>query len=739
MSLIDTVQQGAQKIKEAVGKYTRPKSTKGQKITRDRLYNYSSPEDREKTALYLVNFAQSQRSIQAERWERDERYYLGDHDAQLEYDAWCKSQDIPWLPATVPDPFIHCESQIVPDVPDFEFRGRDDDQDSQMALQRQYVVQYIADNNELVEKNTRAERRLVIYGDTEWKVGFDYARRVGTYQGDIFIRDLPTGQLIYDPVAVEMDECEYIAYIYPMHRMKAQRVFSKELRRLGIDSVDSMGGVMTPVELELDSEIADTQDDKVQVIEFWFRQPNDGSQKMTWERDGGEASDTVEWEAGDIACSILVGERELKYIPCYWRKTHRQNKMYPFVKYCRIPREGSIYGISEIGPIKELVDAADRELAAALLNDAMMANDMIIEEENALVEGEEIRNAPGAIIKVQTGRSNGIKRLGGLASQHVALNNQMMVLRDLVKQTAGNYDINMGDAPPANVNTLGGLVELRDQGNRRQSLKRADRMTGFKRLYKLADYTAIEFYDEDRVIFLGAKGKQTPAEPEDGTFLVEPPVPGMEPAAGISGMPGPSMDRSKGPVQFAYNSERLKRRNAKGEEYYPVVDCVIDVGEGVKNSRGMTISATENIAKMSVTPQNYRVVQELIKLLDLPNANELVKFYDQQFAPKPAMGPTAPGVPGGQPPMGGMTGGGPALPAELEQMLAKLPPDQQAVALKEFMTGAGGSLMGGASGGGAALPPELEQMLAQLPPEEQAAVLAEFLKGGGVPAAGGGM
>ncbi len=88
---------------------------------------------------------------------------------------------------------------------------------------------------------------------------------------------------------------------------------------------------------------------------------------------------TVEWESGDIACTILINYEEIKYIPKFWIKTSKQNKMYPFSKYCKIPNSKSFWDRSDIEMMKDLVDAEDRELAMAIFISFSLCNmDIII-------------------------------------------------------------------------------------------------------------------------------------------------------------------------------------------------------------------------------------------------------------------------------------------------------------------------------------------------------------------------
>jgi hypothetical protein len=587
------------------------------KIMKDRLYDYTTPENRADTAAFLLAFADTQRGTQLGKWEMYENYYNFHHEATDEMKEYCEENDLPFTPAVVPDAFIHCESQILASIPEHEFIGRDDDMDSEKARQRQYVVQYVIDNNDMETKNADNERRINIKGMAWWKIGYDDRKMIGPYYGSIFIKDIDAVNCVSDPVALSLDDCEYFDYVYPMHRMRAQREFARQLAEKNL-KIDELGGISNPLE-ELNPETTDTNSDIVQVQEHWFRQPADGKMEFTYEKDGKTIKDTVEWEAGDIACTIIISDTEIQYIPKYWMKTSKQNKMYPFVAAMKIPVLNSFYGMSEIAPLKELIDAADREFGTVLLNDAFMGNDIIVIEDDALSDDTEaVPNAPGGTAHVKAGRANGIRRLGGLSNSNIGLQNTVERIREMIKQTAGNFDVNMGNAPPSNVSTLGGLIELRDQGNSRQNKKMPKWIAAWKRLYRLVDYTALEFWDDDRVIWLGAQ--------DQGTSVPQPLAPSEDYT---------NMDKSKGPVRFTFNADKMKAKrttkDGQTEEYYPEVDLKITVGDGVSNSRGMTAQVLEKLAGMNIDQRNYWLVQELVDLLGVPNRKSIKARLEELY------------------------------------------------------------------------------------------------------------
>lgn len=363
-------------------------------------FDYSTREMREQTVSELYAKAKNARAAVENRWVQYNDYYNFLHNATAEVREAVEESGICWDPAVVPDPYIQVESQVDPVVPEPEFRGRDDDQDNVKAKQREYAVKFVCQNNRLDDLNTSNERRLVKLGDAFWKVYWDDQMPCGDQMGDIRIRDVPVEAIYVDPTAGSdgIQAGQFVDYVYRLHKVVFWQMYGDALKKNGFDLEDVLeseytvrGGIF-----DMESTIEES-DDTVQVIEHWFRHPED--------EDGAEA--------GDIGCSIQAGGHEVKYIPKYWQRTGLQNKRFPFVHYWRVRNENGFYNCSEIQPILPMVDAADRELANALLNDAFTANDIILQEENALADGEEMTNTPGAVVKTKTNAIGKVARLGG--------------------------------------------------------------------------------------------------------------------------------------------------------------------------------------------------------------------------------------------------------------------------------------------------------------------------------------
>ena len=335
------------------------------------LYDYSGVHEREETAAFLLDYASKCRGNVEEYWKKMRRYYDGKHDIAKTSEGFARESSLPWLPAQSTDGYIHVETQVSSSLPDFEFSPRDKT-DYDKAKQREKIVKYVCDNNDLEYKNARNDRRLGIDGSAVWKVCWDSGACYGEDTGDVSVLCPKPYEIYPDPSSADVDGCEYIGYVYKIHKQKAERLFRKDFERLGTSIQDYIGlcGFGSDV---FDSDMYNSEDETVTITEWWFRQTCDGK-----EISGGQDGRKYEWKAGDIALCIFLNGKEVRYIPKYWR--NKDFDSYPFVIYSKIPTDKSIWGKSELEAIIPLIDAKDRELLFAQLNSAYSSNDIIIME-----------------------------------------------------------------------------------------------------------------------------------------------------------------------------------------------------------------------------------------------------------------------------------------------------------------------------------------------------------------------
>ena len=560
-----------------------------------RVYDYTTEESRVATAEWLFEQAKNERTAVEDGWVRNEGYYSFVHAAAAEMREALEEQGIDWTPAVVPDPFIQVESQLVPEVPQPEFHGRDDDADGEKACRREFAVRYIVEENRINDMNTSNERRLRKLGDAFWKAYWDETMPCGEQSGNIRIKDVSPEDFYPDPTAGRegLEACEYVDYVYTMHKLKFWRLYHDVLEKKGILLEDLLqtqyrveDGLFEPV---TSGTLA--RDDMVQILEHWYRNP----------------CDTEEAPAGAIGCTMQAGGVEIKWIPNYWEKTGRQCRLFPFIHYWCIRDETQFWNRSELDPILSLVDAADRQIAIGQLNDAMMANDIVLVEEGALADGSEFTNVPGAQVTVKQGRMGGVARLGGLNNgiQSVSAVNWFL---DQIQRTSRNYDSNNG-RETARVTTASGLLQLRGDAETQQKLKKADRDAGFCRLYELLDWLALEYFDDDRLLFIGAKKK------------------------------------GEQPQSLTYNGDDFARRAGvrvdmltaavtdEGFDYYPRVDVTVTAGDGLSKNPATTVEVLDKLAASQITADNWELLAAELEYLDIPQKQEIIEGWRRKFAP----------------------------------------------------------------------------------------------------------
>ena len=560
-----------------------------------RVYDYTTEESRVATAEWLFEQAKNERTAVEDGWVRNEGYYSFVHAAAAEMREALEEQGIDWTPAVVPDPFIQVESQLVPEVPQPEFHGRDDDADGEKARRREFAVRYIMEENRINDMNTSNERRLRKLGDAFWKAYWDETMPCGEQSGNIRIKDVSPEDFYPDPTAGRegLEACEYVDYVYTMHKLKFWRLYHDVLEKKGILLEDLLqtqyrveDGLFEPV-----TSGTFARDDMVQILEHWYRNP----------------CDTEEAPAGAIGCTMQAGGVEIKWIPNYWEKTGRQCRLFPFIHYWCIRDETQFWNRSELDPILSLVDAADRQIAIGQLNDAMMANDIVLVEEGALADGSEFTNVPGAQVTVKQGRMGGVARLGGLNNgiQSVSAVNWFL---DQIQRTSRNYDSNNG-RETARVTTASGLLQLRGDAETQQKLKKADRDAGFCRLYELLDWLALEYFDDDRLLFIGAKKK------------------------------------GEQPQSLTYNGDDFARRAGvrvdmltaavtdEGFDYYPRVDVTVTAGDGLSKNPATTVEVLDKLAASQITAYNWELLAAELEYLDIPQKQEIIEGWRRKFAP----------------------------------------------------------------------------------------------------------
>lgn len=138
-----------------------------------------------------------------------------------------------------------------------------------------------------------------------------------------------------------------------------------------------------------------------------------------------------------------------------------------------------------------------------------------------------------------------------------------------------------------------GLAQLIERAEVRRAPKKSERLNAYRRLYELIDMTALEFYDENKVIMIGGA---------DGKRQV-----------------------------FTFRPDDVMVRRENGRMYIPVVDAKVIAADALTKSRAFMMSAINNIMGHSITGENYVFVKSLVKMLALPEFKEICEYLDEKF------------------------------------------------------------------------------------------------------------
>lgn len=220
---------------------------------------------------------------------------------------------------------------------------------------------------------------------------------------------------------------------------------------------------------------------------------------------------------------------------------------------------------------------------------------------------------------MKDGKINSIRRLGGmngLSSREETIN----FLQSQIERTVGNFDASMGKEP-VRVTTSSGIAQLNERADARKSIKKADRNSGFEELFELIDWTCLEFYDDDRMIYIGA------SDAELNKKYAE-----LSVQARQEGIPMlPNMNKQIGPIVFKYSSKNMMVRDNRNEVYFPNVDCKVYASDALSKSKAFNVQSLMDLLKVPITPQNVDIVKEYIDLLALPSRKETKENLDKSF------------------------------------------------------------------------------------------------------------
>ena len=144
--------------------------------------------------------------------------------------------------------------------------------------------------------------------------------------------------------------------------------------------------------------------------------------------------------------------------------------------------------------------------------------------------------------------------------------------------------------------TASGIALLNERAKNRQMMKKVIKSEGFRRLYELCDRTALEYYDDDRIISIGAV--------------------------------------NVGQVIYRFADYATYPDGKDEGAYIPIVDVKIHVGDGIANSKAFTVQALSELIKVPVNADNFRLVQSYVEMIGLPMRAQICDALERKYAGK---------------------------------------------------------------------------------------------------------
>jgi len=568
-------------------------------------YDYSTKEARETTVKALFQSAKNERTQYEYLWKVQNDLYDGHHKKAggTDENGIDEEDDNPYREICLTDGFIQVESQINPNPMEPVFYGRDFLMDEDKAKQREFVVKFILQNNNFASISTSIERSMKKHGNAFVKCFWDDTMPdgMGGY-GEVRIAFVDIDSVFPDPSAKTLEQCEHFNYVYYDSKRAVWRQYKKELQKAGFETISDIPSVM-PSDTKV---VSDTQqekrEDEVQIVEHWYKDDD-----------------------GDMACSVQIGGKEVKFITKYWEKTGEQNKNFVFVHFYCLRDERRFWNKSELDVIAPLINAGDKILNLALKNMEFTANDTVLVEEGSVDDPDSITNEPGGIITYKQGQKPP-QRLGGLNSLK-DMAGDVAFVQGQIERTLRNFDTNQGKIAAKTTTateTMQNAMDTQEQGKK----KEYDRKQSYQRLFTLLDWLALEFYTVNKLIFIGVEGAKRPKQYDF-----------------IKG----NLDSSKGNIYFEFNSALMKVKGKKQQlvhddetgsdiaqdvdvSYYPSIDCNVVASNAIEKSKSFNVSVIQQLLGTPITADNYNLVVKLIEEIEIEGGQAIIKDIKAKYA-----------------------------------------------------------------------------------------------------------
>lgn len=394
-------------------------------------------------------------------WQREYRFYMGDHWYGLRTDevskyrpnsvdnvAWSQTEAIVaklagWMP-----------------IPDFEPQ---EEQDEAKALQLNDYVPYELRRINFKQKYLRAIRKMVIHGTLLLKTYFDPTveggkglnRWIG--RNDIVPLDLPS--FFPDPRIRDFIDLQDMSAII----VKTVQTLEYFRERFGEQ------GKKVESDIQSDTEIYDhigdgnaySNQQTSSLIEYWYR----GTPKMMTTEDRQIFTEMAAEQLSngiDPSEAIAKSDGKMDGVHCIYISSsgvfleHKSyvydHGQYPFVARTLFPDDKTAWGKGFMRDMMKPQIMLNKFAEIAVETMAKMGNGAIMYEDGAITKPrtwKEQRSSSGAMLPVAQGRMNDVKELQGVNVPNTVFN-MLEYYKDMLQKIPGQFDSSVGQ-PNASV------------------------------------------------------------------------------------------------------------------------------------------------------------------------------------------------------------------------------------------------------------------------------------------------
>lgn len=389
------------------------------------------------------------------------------------------------------------ESQIDLDIPYPNVLPMEE-HDEKAAKVIEGMLKYKMDTSDIERINEENERIVKKAGICIYKVNWDPNIKKHTFTGDIVITNPHPKNVIFQPGIYRIKDMDYIFHIENRTIEYIEREYGEEIAEKLRDETAEYEYLEYSGEEENAEHQTDTETNRISIVECWYKDKDGDICLLTWANDVIIRDIPKFFYKRDEQGNIITQEEIKRVNP----KTdeveivtvpYRAPKRFPFVIQYNIPRDKSVYGISDPAiikdqqeTIKKVLSIHEEKLIKGTTKIFTSDKDVYNKLTNAISQVIYTSKPPDSVVKavdMKTSDDDYIKFFE--------------ILLQSAKDVLGIQDAWVGKAP-SDIRSGKALQQLAMQAASRINTKINGKRIAYKELYRIMVDFMLAFYEEDR-------------------------------------------------------------------------------------------------------------------------------------------------------------------------------------------------------------------------------------------------